>query len=326
MVRFQRQGFAKIGDRFIWLIEAIAEQPSASQELVRPRARRLGLRDLRVQKVEKDFSVGSVSGLMLQGFGDLDCFVEGSALIGIDLQNALNVREGIMSTLVYFAEQLREFDANGDLVAAREVRKLDLEEPNQRLVFSQASVDLAKGCLRVEVIRAIREGVSIGDCGVLISLDCAQRRSEPHVPARSLREIAARAAGAAAELDQIFVSRGPLVEISEGFRDDWLRTDLGESGSQCIDRPLEVVELAQPQPRDLEPQGGAQRRTFGTALGAPLEGLQAVYEKSNHAVKIALVFVVIDQEVGRPRVGRVQLENAFVVFLCAIALVQRFDA
>ncbi len=93
---------------------------------------------------------------MLQGLGDLDRFVEGFALIGIDLQNTLNVGEGFVSTLAYFAEQLREFDANCDFVAACEVRKLDLEQPNQGLVFSQASVDLAQGGLRVAVVRSIR--------------------------------------------------------------------------------------------------------------------------------------------------------------------------
>ena len=307
MVRFERQGFAKIGDRFIRSIEALAEQPSASQELAHPRGRRLGLRDLRVQQVEKDFSARLVSGLSLQGFGDLQCLVEGFGLIGVDLQDALKVREGFVSTLVHFAEQLREFDANGDLVAAREMRKLDLEEPYQGLVFSQASVDLAEGRLRVAIVRAIREGVPIGDCGFAIPIDRAQHRSEPHPPAGPLRLIAARAGGAAAEIDQVLVFRGELVETREGFGDDRLRTDLGESGLQCIDRPLDIVELAHPQPRYLEPQGDAQRRTFGIALGVPLEGLQASDEQANHAVKIALAFVVVDQEVGRPRVGRVQL-------------------
>jgi len=121
LVRFQRQGFAKVGNRFIRSIEALAEQLGASQELARARGRRLGPRDLRVQQVEKDFSTRWIGGLLLQGFGNLECLVEGFALIGVDLQGALKVREGFVSALADFAEQLREFDANGDLVAAREV-------------------------------------------------------------------------------------------------------------------------------------------------------------------------------------------------------------
>jgi hypothetical protein len=121
LIGFQHQGFAKVGDRFVRSIEAVAEQSRASHELIRTRGCRLGPRELCVQQVEKDFAARNVCGLLLQGFGDLERVIERVDLLGIDLQDALKVRESLVSSLAHFAEQLCELDSNGDFVAAREM-------------------------------------------------------------------------------------------------------------------------------------------------------------------------------------------------------------
>ena len=69
--------------------------------------------------------------LVLECFSEIQSVVEGRVVIGIDLQDPLQLNERLAATFGHGGQEPREFDADRDFFFTSEAREFELEQARQ---------------------------------------------------------------------------------------------------------------------------------------------------------------------------------------------------
>jgi hypothetical protein len=276
----------------------------------------LGSLGVRARILEPSLDQLEGDGVMSEAFTERQRPIEGRRVMGIDLEHAARVEQGVFGPLELCVQQLRELEANRNLVRPGEVGELGLQQPRQRVGIAALPVELAQRRLHRAIVGPLGQGLAIGIGGIARQLAAQEGVAQPHQPVGALLGIVTARGRGATQLDQIECVAGALVAIGQRRRDQRRRARVTEGDLEGGDGPLEIVELGFAHAGDLHAHGGALARGRRPLLGTRrLECGEPSFEHVQQRLGAVRHLVAFDQVLGSRHVRRAQLEDPLVLLL-----------